>query len=111
MESLVYGQETLTKVGVRVKEIEKLKETEKDEKERILMDKRVSALLGGVATIYVDAKTSAERYYLKLSRRCDELLQRALNNGMVKGGGITLKEVAEEAWRGFSALQCPPSPL
>ena len=111
LESLVYGQETLTKVGVRVKEIEKLKETEKDEKERILMDKRISALLGGVATIYVDAKTSAERYYLKLKvEDAMNSCKGALNNGMVKGGGITLKEVAEELGEGsllYNALLAP----
>ena len=111
LESLVYGQETLTKVGVRVKEIEKLKETEKDEKERILMDKRISALLGGVATIYVDAKTSAERYYLKLKvEDAMNSCKGALNDGMVKGGGITLKEVAEELGEGsllYNALLAP----
>jgi len=97
LESLVYGKETLTKVGVRVKEIEKLKETEKDGKERDLMDKRIAALLGGIATIYVDAKTAAERYYLKLKvEDAMNSCKGALNDGMVKGGGVTLKEIAEE---------------
>ena len=96
---------------MRVKEIEKLKETEKDEKERILMDKRISALLGGVATIYVDAKTTAERYYLKLKvEDAMNSCKGALNDGMVKGGGITLKEVAEELGEGsllYNALLAP----
>jgi len=97
LESLVFGKETLTKVGVRVKEIEKLKETEKDGKERDLMDKRISALLGGIATIYVDAKTVAERYYLKLKvEDAMNSCKGALNDGMVKGGGATLKEIADE---------------
>lgn len=98
LESLVYEKDaTLTRVGVRVKEIEKLKEKEKDEKEREQMDKRIASLLGGITTIYVDAKTSAERYYLKLKvEDAMNSCKGALNEGMVRGGGITLKEIAEE---------------
>jgi len=87
----------LTRVGKRVEEIKKLMETEKSGDERKQMETRIASLTGGITKIYVDAKTAAERYYLKLKvedamNSCRE----AMNEGMVKGGGLVLKEVAEE---------------
>lgn len=98
LESLVYEKDaTLTRIGIRVREIEKLREKEFDGKEREQMDKRIASLLGGIATIYVDAKTVAERYYLKLKvEDAMNSCRGALNDGMVEGGGKTLKEIAEE---------------
>lgn len=98
LESLVYEKDaTLTRVGVRVKEIEKLKEKETDGEERNQMDKRIASLLGGIATIYVDAKTAAERYYLKLKvEDAMNSCKGALIDGMVQGGGKTLRDIAEE---------------
>lgn len=112
LESLIYEKEiVLTRVGARVEEIKKLKEKEKDGKERDLMDKRIAALLGGIATIYVDAKTAAERYYLKLKvEDAMNSCKGALNDGMLKGGGITLKEIAEELGESsllYNALKKP----
>ena len=98
LESLIYEKEkTITRVGARVQEIEKLKEKESNEEERKQMDKRIASLLGGIATIYVDAKTAAERYYLKLKvEDAINSCKGALNEGMIRGGGITLKDIAEE---------------
>ena len=112
LESLIYEKETvLTRVGARVEEIKKLKEKEKDGKEREQMDRRVAALLGGIATIYVDAKTVAERYYLKLKvEDAMNSCKGAMNDGMVKGGGVTLKEIAEELGESsllYNALLAP----
>lgn len=86
-----------SKVLERVSQITKLKESEKDSKEVLQMERRIGALLGGIVTVYVDAKTLAERYYLKL--KIEDTVNSchgALNDGMLVGGGQTLSVVAEE---------------
>lgn len=85
------------RVESRVKEIKTMQETESNPVERKQMDRRVGALLGGITTVYVDAKTSTERFYLK--KKAEDAINScvgALNDGMVKGGGLAYKEVAEE---------------
>ncbi len=91
------GEEITTRVSQRVKEIKKMKEVETKSEERLQMDRRIGALLGGITTVYVDAKTSTERFYLK--KKAEDAINScvgALNDGMVKGGGLAYKEVAEE---------------
>lgn len=86
----------MSRVQHRVEEIKKIQEKEEG-KDRELSDKRIAALLGGITTIYVDAKTSAEKYYLKLKvEDAMNSCRAALNGGMVKGGGLTYMEVADE---------------
>lgn len=60
------------------------------------LKKRIQKLSGGVGVIRVDAETETEREYLKLkiedainATRC------ALEEGVVKGGGLALKEIAD----------------
>ncbi len=86
----------LNRITQRVEEIKKVQEKE-DAKDRELSDKRIAALLGGITTIYVDAKTAAEKYYLKLKvEDAMNSCRAALNGGMVKGGGQTYNEIADE---------------
>ena len=60
------------------------------------LKKRIQKLSGGVGVIRVDAQTETEREYLKLkiedainATRC------ALEEGVVKGGGLALKEISD----------------
>jgi chaperonin GroEL len=86
-----------TRVQERVMEITKQLDAEKDTTKREALQRRRAEFQGGKATIYVDAKTAAEKYYLKEKvKDCMNSCKGALESGMVRGGGLTLKEVAEE---------------
>ena len=87
--------QTTTRVAARILELETELKDEKDVKRRDILQKRIAEFQGGKATIYVDAKTAAEKYYLKLKvQDCMNSCKTALEGGMVRGGGVTLGEVA-----------------
>ena len=91
------SQAETTRVQARILEINHQLEGEKDLKKREALQRRVAEFSGGKATIYVDAKTVVEKYYLKLKvQDCLNSCKTALEGGGVRGGGIALKEVAEE---------------
>jgi chaperonin GroEL len=75
-----------------------LKETETEtqyEKEKL--DKRISTLMGGVGVIKVGAKTEGERRYLtKKVKDAINSTRSAIQEGVVVGGGKTIKEIGEE---------------
>jgi len=86
-----------SRVNARILQIRTLLDKESDTKKRKAMERRIAEFSGGKATIYVDAKTAAEKYYLKLKvQDCMNSCKTALEGGMVPGGGVSLKEVAEE---------------
>lgn len=59
-------------------------------------DERIASLNGSVAVIKVGAQSDAEREYLRLKiEDAVNAVRYALQDGVVKGGGITLKEIAE----------------
>ena len=92
----IKDEKMVTRVSKRVEEIKDTQSKKKDEKERLVMDKRISALLGGITTIYVGAKTIVDKYYLKLkTENAVNSCIKALEGGMVKGGGMSYKEVAD----------------
>ena len=81
--------------------IEKLK-VERDEVEKTDMfkkkiDKRIASLASGVGLIEVAAKSDAETEYL-LRKVEDSVLacKAAMEEGIVKGGGLALKEINDE---------------
>lgn len=79
-----------------VKLNEELK-TLKTEFEKEIMQKRISAMSGGVAVISVGAPSQVERGYLQ--DKLDDAVQSvrgAIRDGVVKGRGISLKEITEE---------------
>ena len=89
--------EPTTRVIARTMEIEELLKVEKSPEKRIKLQTRISELKGGKATVYVDAPTAAEKYYLKLKvQDCMNSCKSALEGGMIRGGGLTLNAVAEE---------------
>lgn len=90
------NQET-TRVSARILQIQEELNGETDTKRRDILEKRIAEFKGGKATIYVDAKTTTEKYYLKLKvQDAMNSCKTALEGGMVRGGGQTLVEVADE---------------
>ena len=100
-----------TRVQARILEINHQLEGEKDVKKREALQRRVAEFSGGKATIYVDAKTAAEKYYLKLKiQDCMNSCKTALEGGMVRGGGEELYLLAEELGKDsilYNALIAP----
>ena len=89
-------QET-TRVQARVLELNAELAKETNPTNRTALERRIAEFQGGKATVYVDAKTAAEKYYLKLKvEDCMNSCKSALEGGMVKGGGSTLYDVAGE---------------
>lgn len=94
--TLLNPQVETTRVQARILEINHQLEGEKDKDKREALQRRIAEFSGGKATVYVDAKTAAEKYYLKLKvQDCMNSCKTALEGGMVKGGGLALCEVAE----------------
>ncbi len=90
------GGDPQTRVEARVQAIKGQLETQKDPDKRKDMEMRVASLLGGIATIYVDAKTAVERHYLKLKvEDAMNSCKAALEGGMLPGGGQALVVVAD----------------
>lgn len=86
-----------TRVIARTLQIQEQYKEETDPKKRSAMERRIAEFQGGKATVYVDAKTAAEKYYLKLKvQDCMNSCKYALEGGMVQGGGVSLRYVADE---------------
>lgn len=89
-------QET-TRVSARILQVQEELKTETDTKRRAVLERRIAEFQGGKATIYVDAKTATEKYYLKLKvQDCMNSCKTALEGGMVPGGGVTLSKIADD---------------
>lgn len=80
----------------RVKKLEEELKVAESLYDKDKLKKRIQKLSGGIGVIRVDGGSDTERGYLKLkiedavnATRC------ALEEGVVKGGGLTLKEIAE----------------
>jgi len=85
--------DTTDYVGKLNEELKKAK-TEFDKE---IVQKRISSLSGGVAVISVGAPSQVERGYLQ--DKLDDAVQSvrgAIREGVVKGRGLTLKEISEE---------------
>ena len=71
-------------------------ESEKDEMFKEKKRKRIASLASGIGTIRVGAPTEPERRYIKLKLEDAVCSAKASREGYCKGGGLTLKEIAEE---------------
>lgn len=81
----------------RVKEIKKLHEESQSEFDKNTYEKRIAFLGGGIAVIRIGGSSDTERSYFKLKAEdAINSVQVALQEGVVKGGGLVLKEIAEE---------------
>ena len=95
--TLFNQQAETTRVQARILEINHQLEGEKDKDKREALQRRIAEFSGGKATVYVDAKTAAEKYYLKLKvQDCMNSCKTALEGGMIPGGGQALADVADE---------------
>lgn len=69
----------------------------KNDLTRLTLEKRIANLSSAMGVVRVGASTSAEQLYLKLKIEDGVFAcKAALQEGYVKGGGLCLKEIAEE---------------
>lgn len=84
-------------VTARLMVLQSEQENEKDEMFKEKRKRRIANLASGVGIIRVGAATEPERMYIKLKLEDAVCAARAaMEEGYVKGGGIALKEIAEE---------------
>lgn len=87
----------ISRVEARIADLKKLAETEQNPKYREELLRRAAGLDGGVATIYVDAKTAVDRYYLK--KKVEDAVNSCkgvYEGGTVAGGGTALSLVGQK---------------
>lgn len=81
----------------RVAEIKMVREKSQSEFDKTRMDERIAHLSGGFAKIRIGGDSDSERTYFKLKAEdAINAVQEAMKDGVVKGGGLALKEIAEE---------------
>lgn len=81
----------------RLEELRKQYDKSKSVFDKNKLEQRIAFLSGGVAVIHVGAESDTERLYFK--RKIEDAVnaaQLALRDGVVKGGGVTLKEISDE---------------
>ena len=85
------------KTASKIKYLKNILKQIKNENEYDLIEKRIARLKGGVAVIKVGAKTESEAKYLKLKiEDAVNATKSALEEGIVEGGGMTLRKIAEK---------------
>jgi chaperonin GroEL len=102
-EKVIISKDKTVFVGVhgditnRKKTLEEQLETVESEYDKELLKKRISKLSGGIGVIKVGSNSPSEKDYLKLKiEDAVNATRSALEEGIVKGGGLALKEVAEQ---------------
>jgi chaperonin GroEL len=89
-------------VSTRIADLKELISKEQNPAERDLLMRRAAGLEGGVATLYVDAKTAVDRYYLK--KKVEDAVnscKAAMQYGTAPGGGMALAAVAGDMDSGY----------
>lgn len=98
-------------VTERVKTLKAEIESEKDSSFKEQTKRRLAAMTSGFGIIRVGAATEPERDYLKYKiEDAVNAAKAAMEEGVVKGGGVALKEIADELFRGsivYDALCAP----
>lgn len=90
------GVET-NKVAQRIETLRSQLEEQKEENFRKLMQRRIASMASAVGVIRVGESTQASSLYRKLKiEDCVYACKAALRGGWVKGGGLCLKEIAED---------------
>jgi len=83
-------------VSSRVEEIRKTLASTDSVFDRDNLEKRIAYLSGGLAVIKVSAESEFEKTYFKLKMEdAVNAVQVSLRDGVVKGGGLALKEISE----------------
>jgi chaperonin GroEL len=84
-------------VDARIKVLKGQKEETKQDQFKKLLDRRIASMASAVGTIRVGAASDAEIYYQKLKIEDGVYAcKAAIRGGYVKGGGLCLKEIADE---------------
>lgn len=84
-------------VSERIKVLKSQIAEERDDIRKKLLERRIASLASAVGVIRVGASTTAESIPLKLKiEDAQYACKSALEEGYVKGGGLCLKEIAEE---------------
>lgn len=85
------------KTEERIKVLQEQAELEKDQMFKEKMKRRIASLSSGIGIIRVGAMTESERDYLKLKiEDAVNAARSAMEEGTIKGGGLALKEIAEQ---------------
>lgn len=91
------GVRESTPVAERVDMLKSQLAEQKSETFKKMMERRVASMSSGVGVIRVGAPSDTELYYKKLKiEDAVYACRAALRNGFVKGGGICLKDIADE---------------
>lgn len=81
----------------RVSDIKKIYDKTESEFDKNTLEQRMAHLSGGFATLRIGGESETERTYFKLKAEdAVNAVQEALKDGVVKGGGLALKNIADE---------------
>jgi len=95
--SVLIGGRGKDNIAERIKILKNEKEREKDRMFKMKIDRRIASLAKGTARVHVAQNTVAQGKYLKLKIEDAVMaVQAAMTEGVVPGGGLALKEIAEE---------------
>lgn len=93
--SVIGGRGTKEAVEKRVADIKALLAKEDDDLFQKKYERRMSALSGGVGIIRVGGSEIEKIYIIKKLEDAKNSARLAMEDGMIRGGGIVLKEIAE----------------
>lgn len=81
----------------RVKDLKEQMKKEEDKRFKKKIERRIASINSSVGQIKVGGNTDVEKYYTKLKiEDAIHSCQAALEEGIVKGGGLALKEIADD---------------
>ena len=91
------GVKETTAVAERIEILKGQLAEQKSETFKKMMERRIASMASGVGVIRVGAPSDTELYYKKLKiEDAVYACRAALRNGYVKGGGLCLKDIADE---------------
>ena len=93
--SIIGGGGTKEVVERRVEDIKNLLKKEDDDLFQKKYERRISALSGGVGIIRVGGSEIEKIYIIKKLEDAKNSARLAMEDGIIRGGGIVLKEIAE----------------
>lgn len=94
---IIGGGGAESEVKERIKYLKGQIKIEEDKRFKKKLERRIASLTGGVGIIKVGASSDIEKHYLRL--KIEDAVQStkiAMADGIVKGGGVALKEIADE---------------
>jgi len=108
---IIGGKKNRKAIKERIDALKEQKKLEKTDMFKKRLERRIASLSGGVGLIKVGARTDTERTYLKLKvEDGDYALKAAMEEGVVPGGGLALKKIADKMPKGSilkEALKIP----